>query len=296
MTSIVCSQYLEVVDTNVTLTFPSLGVISPHTPPVPEESTAEFLINELSNYTGPVFEFPLNNLLLTLTHGTGNVTVPAPKGSSKGSDSNQLDDFVQFLATTNTLLSIESLIGEENIDNLIAATNRLYKTYMPQAIDRNMRSTNLKTKISTPDSVAGNISPLHMTTRPAFPGRLRLKQEAAPKFALQAVLAFMVLCAIGSRLLLRDIEKLIPHNPCSIAGRAALFADGEVSTRKLVPYGAEWRSEAELSRCGVYGGWLFSLGWWESFGVYKYGVDIGWIDQGDQASQGNQGNAVGDYI
>ncbi|KAI0515136.1 hypothetical protein F5B22DRAFT_636688 [Xylaria bambusicola] len=277
VTSIVCSQRIEVVDTNVTLRLPSLGVIS--TPPVPDESTAEFLINELSNYTGPIFEFPLNNLLLTLTHGTGNVSAPPPSGGTT-SDANQLDDFVQFLATANASLPIDALVGHENSHNLIDATNRLYKTYMPQAIDRNMRTTDLDAKVAAPDAIAAKVEPLRMTTRPAFPGRLRLKQEAAPKFALQAVLAVMVLCAIVSRIFLRDIEKLVPHNPCSIAGRAALFADGEVSTRKLVPYGAEWRTEAELSRVGVYEGWLFSLGWWESMGVYKYGVDIGWIDQG----------------
>ncbi|KAI0424623.1 hypothetical protein F5Y09DRAFT_335611 [Xylaria sp. FL1042] len=283
VTSIMCSQRMEVVDTDVTLTLPSLGVISRDTPPVPDESTAKYLINKLSNYTGQIFEFPLNNLLLTLAYGTGNVTVQTPDGSD--GEANQLDAFVEFLATVNTSLPIDSLIGRENNQNLIDATNRLYKTYMPQAIDRNMRNKDLAAEVATPDAVAAQVEPLRMTTRPEFPGRLRLKQEAAPKFALQAILAFMVLCAIVSRVLLRGIDKLVPHNPCSIAGRAALFADGEVSTRKLVPYGAEWRTESELSRAGVYEGWLFSLGWWESSGAYKYGVDIGWIDHGKTGNE-----------
>ncbi|KAI1272127.1 hypothetical protein F5Y07DRAFT_392266 [Xylaria sp. FL0933] len=284
VTSIMCSQHMEVVDTDVTLTLPSLGVISRDTPPVPDESTAKYLINKLSNYTGPIFEFPLNNLLLTIAYGTGNVTtIPAPDGSD--GEANQLDPFIQFLAEVNTSLPIDSLIGEENHQNLIDATNMLYKTYMPQAIDRNMRNKNLEAEVARPDSVAAKVEPLRMTTRPTFPGRLRLKQEAAPKIALQAILAFMVLCAIISRVLLKGIDRLVPHNPCSIAGRAALFADGEVSTRKLVPYGAEWRTESELIRSGVYEGWLFSLGWWESWGVYKYGVDIGWIDHGKTGNE-----------
>ncbi|KAI1123056.1 hypothetical protein F5Y10DRAFT_281199 [Nemania abortiva] len=258
VTSILCSQRLEVVDTNVTLTLPSLGVIS--TPPAPDESTARYLMNKLSNYTGQIFEFPLNTLLLTLAYGTGNVT-------------NQLDAFVQFLATVNTSRPIDALVGEDNTQNLIDSTNRLYKTYMPQAIDRNMRTTNL------------SIEPAHFTVRPEFPGRVRLKQEMASKIALQVVLGVMVLCAVVSRVLLKGIDKVVPHNPCSIAGRTALFADGEVSTRKLVPYGAEWRTENELQSTGVYEGWLFSLGWWESWGVYKYGVDIGWIERGKTDNQ-----------
>ncbi|KAI0444000.1 hypothetical protein F4803DRAFT_561206 [Xylaria telfairii] len=278
VTSIICSQRMEVVDTNVTLTLPSLGVISQAKPPIPDESTAKYLINQLPNYTGQIFEFPLNNLLLTLAYGTGNITIPTPDGS--GVEDNQLDAFVKFLATVNASLPIDSLIGRNNTQNLIDATNSLYKTYMPQAIDRNMRTKDLGAKVATPDAVAAEIEPTHFTAQPNFPGQLRLKQEAAPKIALQAILGLIALCAIISRALLRGIDKLIPHNPCSIAGRAALFADGEVSTRKLVPYGAEWRTESELSRMGVYEGWLFSLGWWESWGVYKYGVDIGWIDRG----------------
>ncbi|KAI0410315.1 hypothetical protein F5X98DRAFT_368877 [Xylaria grammica] len=283
VTTIMCTQHMEVVDTNVTLTLPSLGVISRDAPPTTDDATAEYLINKLSNYTGPIFEFPLNNLLLTLAYGTGNITVPAPDGSS-GED-NQLDAFVEFLATVNASLPIDSLIGADHTRNLIDATNRLYKTYMPQAIDRNMRTRDLAAKVARPDAVAGEVAPLRTTTRPAFPGRLRLKQEAAPKLAIQILLALIVVCAVISRVLLRGMDKLVPHNPCSVAGRAALFADGEVSTRKLVPYGAEWRSESELAKAGVYEGWLFSLGWWESGGVYKYGVDIGWIDRGKTGNE-----------
>ncbi|KAI0545388.1 hypothetical protein F4679DRAFT_576222 [Xylaria curta] len=282
VTSILCRQRIEVVDTDVTLTLPSLGIIPPDAPPVPDESTARYLINKLSNYTGPIFEFPLNNLLLTLAYGTGNITWSNPDGSAI--DDTQVDAFVKFLATTNASSPIESLVGQNNAQNLIDATNRLYKTYMPQAIDRNMRNKDLEAKVATPDSVAGNIEPVQFTRQPDFPGRLRLAQEAAPKLALQVILGLMALCAIISRVLLRGIDKVVPHNPCSIAGRAALFADGEVSTRKLVPYGAEWRTESELSRAGIYEGWLFSLGWWESWGVYKYGVDIGWIDRGKAES------------
>ena len=60
-----CKQYLETVEANVTLSLPSLGVISSNAPPIPDESTAQYLNNTLKYYTGPVFEFALNELLLT---------------------------------------------------------------------------------------------------------------------------------------------------------------------------------------------------------------------------------------
>lgn len=279
VTSIMCYQHIEVVDTNVTLSLPSLGVISPDTPPVPDESTARYLINKLSNYTGRIFEFPVNNLLLTLAYGTGDITIPVLDGGVV--DQNQLDNFVRFLATVNASSPINTLVGRNNTQNLIDATNRLYKTYMPQAIDKNMRVRDFNIEVATPDSVAAKIDPVTVVAQASISGRLRLKQETAPRIAILVILAIMVLCAIISRVLLKGMDRVLPHNPCSIAGKAALFADGDVSSRKLVPYGAEWRTEAELRRAGVYDGWFFSLGWWESLGVVKYGVDVGWIDRGN---------------
>ncbi|KAI0145258.1 hypothetical protein GGR57DRAFT_494601 [Xylariaceae sp. FL1272] len=282
ITSIMCKQYLETVEANVTLTLPSLGVISPDTPPIPDESTANYLTNILPYHTGHVFEFALNELLLTLTSGTGNVSFPAPKGGIVEDDS--LDNFVRFLGTVNASSPIESYIGRNNTQNLIDATNRLYKVYMPQAISNNLRSANISSEVNTRDAPVARAVEDPVSAQVGVPNRLRLKQETAPKLVLQILLAVMVICAIGSRVLLRGIDKVVPHNPSTIAGRAALFADGEVSTRKLVPFGAEWQTESELKRSGVFEGWLFSLGWWESWGEYKYGVDVGWIESEEKST------------
>ncbi|KAI1815765.1 hypothetical protein GGS20DRAFT_584201 [Poronia punctata] len=277
--SIMCFQHLESVDTDVTLSLSSLGKIPTDHPPVPDESTARYLVNKLSNYTGRIFEFPLNNFLLTLSYGTGDITTVA-EGSARPINPTSLDQAVRFLATANKSLPIESLAGHRNAQNLIEASNRLYKQYMPQAINSNMRTKDLNTRVSTPDSVAARVKPARFTAQVHVPGQLRLRQQAAPKLAMQIVLAVMIVFTVAGGILLRGIDKVVPHNPCSIAGRASLFADGEVSTRRLVPYGAEWLTEAQLKTARIYDGWMFSLGWWESDGVYKYGVDIGWIDKG----------------
>lgn len=79
--------------------------------------------------------------------------------------------------------------------------------------------------------------------------------------------------------MLKGVEEVVPHNPCTFAGTATLLAEGEVCSRKIIPQGAEWKSNTELRSMGVFEGWMFSLGWWESMGVYKYGVDIGWIQK-----------------
>ncbi|KAI1080438.1 hypothetical protein F5B20DRAFT_570288 [Whalleya microplaca] len=268
VTTIMCFQHLEVVNTSVTMTLPSIGTIAANNLPVPDESTAQYLQTQLKHSSGRTFEFPLNNLLLTLSSTATNETVPAP--DARGSpDLNNLDGFLTVLATANSSLPIASLAGAENAQNLIDATSKLYKTYMVQALNSNMRSRDFDASPAVPGDVR-------------MPARLRLAQQSGPKIALQAMLAVMVACAVAARLLLRGVGTVVPHNPCSFAGTATLLADGEVCGRKLVPPGAEWRSDAELRAMGVFEGWMFSLGWWESGGVYKYGVDIGWIVRGGE--------------
>lgn len=298
-------------------------------------------MNEISstNYTGGVYEFPLHNFFLTLAYGTGNIT-SADTDSEPNSNSGEregkgemkagkvvieekagtTDHFTHFLASYNSTLPMDKLVGRENARNLVEATKALYKIYMPQAISRNMRSNNmtLSTSTSTTDNPAPEKKKEEDTIMPPQPPTfttqassssssdlyqtLRLKQESVPKLTIQILLSIIILCILTARaFLLRGIEKVIPHSPCSIAGRASLFADGEVGTRRLVPVGAEWANERDRDRDrerrrgrreeGVYEGWLFSLGWWESEGVYKYGVDIGWIDRGG-CGESNKG-AVG---
>ncbi|KAM0811307.1 putative ML-like domain-containing protein [Seiridium cardinale] len=106
----------------------------------------------------------------------------------------------------------------------------------------------------------------------------RIIQNRAPKLALQVLLGVMALCLAASWLSMRT-NKLLPHNPCSIAGLAALLAGGEMwkgpdeERRGLTtPDGAEWMSDRELKRRGVWKDTVFGLGWWPDG---RYGIDAG---------------------
>ncbi|KAI0380596.1 hypothetical protein F5Y04DRAFT_257054 [Hypomontagnella monticulosa] len=275
--TILCFQHLETVQTSVVMSYPSFE-ISTDNPPLVNESTAQYLITQLAHSSGRTFEFALNTLLLTLTSATANVTVPTPdEDASPGV--NSLDAFVTVLATANTSTPIASLAGEVNAANLTAATEKLYKIYMAQAISANFRSTDLNAPVSTPDAPASQAERVPIAGSISIPGRLRLKQQPGPKVALQIMLGFMIVCALAGRLMLSGVDQVVPHNPCTIAGTATLLAEGDVCSRKIIPQGAEWKSNAELRSMNIFEGWMFSLGWWESMGVYKYGIDIGWIQK-----------------
>jgi hypothetical protein len=112
----------------------------------------------------------------------------------------------------------------------------------------------------------------------------RIVQNRGPKIALQVLLGIMAVCVALSWVFMRT-GGLLPHNPTSIAGTAALLAGGELwkgqeeDRRRalLVPEGAEWIDDSGLMRQGVWENLVFGLGWWPDG---RYGIDAGGrIDQ-----------------
>ncbi|KAF1941476.1 hypothetical protein EJ02DRAFT_423042 [Clathrospora elynae] len=92
---------------------------------------------------------------------------------------------------------------------------------------------------------------------------VRLKQNRAPKIALQAILAFMAVGAIIAKLLLRT-KKTLQREPYSISGRAVLVASGDMlHTPEDDREGTAWDEK------------MYRLGWWEdSGGRRRYGIYV----------------------
>lgn len=260
--SLLCYQHVEEVQSNVTWHLPGF-VIDPKTPPITNESTSRKLKTESG---GERFTFAVNSFLMGLSDSYYNKTIPGPGNAN--SWNNDVDKFVNALVNAKDGQAITNFIGKEHADDLAKAANRLYGVYMSQAISLNMREKPVDGQSPLP-TYSGTL-----TTS----GRLRLHQNSGPKIALQAMLAIMVVCAIVSRWLLR-VGEVLPHDPCSIAGKAALLAGAEMATRKFVPPGEEWKQPAELRRNGVFNHSLYSLRWWRDDekvigGKSRYGVDV----------------------
>lgn len=93
---------------------------------------------------------------------------------------------------------------------------------------------------------------------------IRLKQNRAPKIALQVMLSVMIVGALASRLLLRTKETL-QREPYSIAGRAVLVANGNI----LETMDADGHEDVVLD------GRRYRLGWWvDDKGRKRYGITI----------------------
>jgi hypothetical protein len=247
LATLICYQNIEQLMTNATWQLPNLS-FDPARPPIVDESTAKFL---KSNRSSERFPFLPNAWLNSLSNPLLNQTVPGPGNSN--SSNNYIDNFIEALVMTENGQPADKLAGAENVENLRNATQRLYGTYMAQAISLNMRDNSTTKDLPTYDGL--------LTTS----GNQRLQQSRGSKIALQVVLAVMVVCAIATKLLL-PVRDVLPHNPCSIAGTATLMAGGEMVSR----VGDERIHRDDLLHNGLY-----SLKWWQDEkDVERYGIDL----------------------
>lgn len=247
MTLAMCYQNLEQVQTNLTLDLPNLSINSA-VPPVTDESTAVLLADTSTG--SQIWNWDINNFLATLTNTSSKSVILSPSGGSPAL--NDIDAFIQTLVQGKSPTPITSLLGDANVDALVTASEHLYAEYMAQAFSATVRIP--------ANSTANNNITYSATVSDAR--RWRLQQNRTPKIALQVMLAFLAAAAIATYWL-TDMQQILPHSPCSIAGVATLLADSELCTRDLIPVGAEWTSEKALHDAGVLGGFRLGMGWVE---------------------------------
>lgn len=249
VTFMTCSEHMQEVRVQATFILPHFTIDQSH-PPTIDESTVKILQNTTSGLTAVQNDVP-------------------HKISSLISDSTilHLDSFTLALAFGSDATPPEELVGPANAAKLVNRTNYLYSKFMAQVINSEKRS-----------------APLH--PNPTYNATItlptnRLKMNNGSKVTLQILLAVMFVCG-SLAYLLTDMRRTLPHNPHTLAGTMSLLAGSEMASRAIVPEGAEWMSDEELRKAGVFEGYLFSLGWWNdrtpggtSNGKKRFGIDIG---------------------
>lgn len=106
--------------------------------------------------------------------------------------------------------------------------------------------------------------------------KYRLMQSEVSTQIQEALLAAILVCMLIAYFI-GDTRHVLKNNPCSIAGMASLVVESELLTKNIIPCGAEWLSDEDLMSEKVFGGRLFSLGWWPStdgMKARKFGVDV----------------------
>lgn len=244
ITIVYCYQRLEQVMTNVTFSYPGFTINST-TPPVPLEETATVISQ---NNTEHWFDVSLNTFINSLQELPVNIKGP-----------NDINGFIQALSWGHDGVPLDQLYNNGDMSTLNTAANRLYGRYIAQAISANMRASTLPDVANTMYNI--NQQPSNYMATLSQPTK-RLRQNRVPKIVLQAMLALLAVCAISTYLVM-DTRRVVPHNPCSIAGMMSLLAESELcKTRDVIPEGAEWQSRSDLRRAGVFRGLSFRMGWW----------------------------------
>ena len=244
ITVVYCYQRLEQVMTNVTFSYPDFTINST-IPPIPLDETAIIITQ---NNTQNWFDISTNTFINSLQNLPISMT-----------GRNNIDSFIQALSWGHNAVPLDQLYNSEDMSTLNAAANRLYGQYIAQAISANMRTSVPPNSTNTIYNI--NQKPSNYTATLHQPTH-RLHQNRRPKIVLQAMLAFLALCAMATYIMM-DTKRVVPHNPCSIAGMMSFLAESKMCrTREVIPEGSEWETEQEWGREGAFGGLVFRMGWW----------------------------------
>ncbi|KAH6603636.1 hypothetical protein Trco_008411 [Trichoderma cornu-damae] len=149
LATIVCYQNIEQVMANVTWQLPRFS-FDPTRPPTTDESTARLL---KSHRNSERFPFLPDAWLNGLSNPLNNQTIPGPNNT--GSYHNYIDSFIEALVMARNGRPADELAGARNVENLIKSTQRLYGTYMVQAISLNMRDNSTASKSRAQDCASG---------------------------------------------------------------------------------------------------------------------------------------------
>ncbi|KAI9154700.1 MFS transporter cpaT [Paramyrothecium foliicola] len=244
---VVCYQNLLKIQTNVTLTMPSLDIDLQH-PPQTNESSTTLILNGRESKR---FDYPLSPWLTSMV-------APIQHGSSlMRADPRFIDHnihpFFQVATQGEYRRPFGELLGAQNTDTLADTVDGMYSRYMAQAISLHMRD-GFELDGPGPASYEGIAT---------LPSSRRLKQNRETKIALQIMLSVMVACGLVARLLFPS-RNLLLYDPCSIFGRAALLVGSDM-VEELARAASEHQQAgvAGPNAAEVYQGQTFTLKWWQ---------------------------------
>ena len=223
VTTMICYQEIQGFNANVTLR-PNSTTIDPSHPPVVQESSVFQHDNPLANQSVvKTFDFRIqNNLAQEMTVFNGGSGTPASDSSS----TNTFDIVLQAIINGSEPHDPASLAGPNNQDVLINAINRFYQIYMAQAISANMRGP--IDSDSTSSRLARRQSSSSLTTTsPTTVDTPRIVQDKDSKIVLQVLLGIMTALSTSAWLLTK-FNRVLPCNPCSIAGTMSLLAGSDL--------------------------------------------------------------------
>lgn len=272
VTTLLCYQQIQRLEANVTFEGPSMS-ISTTDPPKPNEESIDLVASSPEGHT--TFSYRIQRHMeqsLSMFNQT--------KYASANLDDSPVDGFFQGVLFGKTPLPESTLVGAENQEPILNGITTFYRRYMAQAISSNMRVP-VDTRAATPTSTtyAGVLvnagSPNH-----------RLTQHATPKIVLQACLATMALLGVLTWRF-AALDRLVPHNPCTIFGVMALLAGSRMCDPDLIVRG-------HAPGTGALQQPMYSLQWWDGDDDHGEKPAAVAVDEHGQSHSDNDGGGSAD--
>ncbi|THZ93943.1 hypothetical protein D6C82_08579 [Aureobasidium pullulans] len=239
-TALSCRQVVDEVQVNTTLLYPAME-FDPQAPPVVLEGVTTNVVDATHNGSVKTWQvgFQFD------AWDTSQRSVTAGPISTKTFHVSRFYQMVVNGSKDIAPTSLDDMIGDGNIEAFSQATQRVYGMYMAQVF------SGMKQDLQTSVNIQATIE--------AMTG-WRVLQHEPSKIVLQIILAVMAACAILTWIFM-DTKEVLPHNPCTIAGMASLFADSslwaEVASKEMPRQDVNGRE--------VYGDYGVSLGWHDRF-------------------------------
>ncbi|KAK5658043.1 hypothetical protein OQA88_2599 [Cercophora sp. LCS_1] len=192
-----------------------------------------------------------------LSHVFSEVDVTAPQNDDDTGA--VIDSFLQAAVYGSRGVPLADLLGRNgsNTTQLAARVSELYGIATAQYVDQTWRFEMTEEERNTAKAFPAQVT---------YPNRIWLRQSLVETRLLDAMLATLVLCAVGVYLLVRP-NSVVPKNPHPILSIASLVA------------GSKWMHllESEQSVAEAVANRTFSLKWWEGSeddGLGRYGIDM----------------------
>ncbi|KAE9375289.1 hypothetical protein N431DRAFT_480609 [Stipitochalara longipes BDJ] len=260
-----CTQIIEEFDTTARFSYPDLNLLQEN-PLTVDLSSARTVLNPDGNSSSFTYKIQDSNFP---TVGCVNQLASCTLNTNWYDWSYNFDNFFADVFLSPNGISFTDALAKDGDEILLNRVQKVYRQYMAQVFSSNMRTSSLN-----PD--VGNESEGTSFRGVAIIQTPRILQHKTPKIILQTMLAVMTLCAIGAYLLMRDMRRLLYHEPYSIAGMATLFAGSELCDLEIdgVP-GCEELDERERKWEWIWRNGTVSLGWWNEGERPRFGIDRG---------------------
>ena len=268
VTTFVCSQYLEESTTDVRFLLPGF-TIDRSRPPVFNMTNSRVISTEqyeITAYTSQLSGYP--------EYGGDQTDVYSGIGPP-------IDKFTQLVLSGTRGIPAAELIHPADSDKAISAVQHIYRLWIAQAINANMRQN----FSSFTNDVFKRASPPKLQQATLLdPTRTRLVQNRTSAIVLEVLLGLILVFAAAAYATTK-LQGVLPVNPCSIAGVMSLL----VGSRLCADLANDAGIESEKGRQQMYKARRYGLGWWDREGRLVSTSSRRKEDAGsDEAGEGNR--------